>query len=137
MGQRVQPGDVLAIPLGDGRFAFGKVFKDTSLGVYDYIAFEKDALPSLDTPFAFIVGVFPDLLKSGEWPRVFRHPFSNEEDAWPPPYVVRDVISGSTSIYHKGAMRPASENDCKHLEPAAVWDKHHILDRIESLYRKN
>jgi hypothetical protein len=130
MTQRIKVGDVLAIPLPDGRFAFCRVLKDAAIGVYDDLAATKDAPPPLDTNYSFVVGVYRDVLTSGEWPRVLREPFAHEEDAWPPPFVVRDVISGDVSIYHKGIMRPASAEECQGLEPAAVWEKEHILDRI-------
>src|SRR5216683_2727187 len=31
-------GAVVAVPLPDGRFAFAKVFRDTDLGVYDFVS---------------------------------------------------------------------------------------------------
>lgn len=133
MAIRVRSGDVIAIPLGDARFAFGRVLKDASIGVYEYIADAQDKPPPIDTPYAFVVGVYLDVLTSGEWPIVLRRPFPNEEDAWPPPSVVRDVISGNVSIYHKGAMRSASREEIEGLEPAAVWNKEHILERIADL----
>ena len=135
MKKRVQVGDVLAIPLDDGRFAFCRVLKDASIGVYDYVVATPETLPPLDMSYAFVVGVYTDVLTSGEWPRVLRKPIPNEESAWPPPYVVRDVISGKVSIYHQGVMRPASSEECQGLEPAAIWDKEHILERIKRLGR--
>lgn len=32
------PGDVVAIPLGNRRFAFGRIYRDASIGVFDYLA---------------------------------------------------------------------------------------------------
>jgi hypothetical protein len=133
MAKRVKTGDVVAIPLDDGRFAFARVLKDAAIGVYEYTANSQDVPPPIDTPYAFVVGVYRDVLTSGQWPVVLRQPFPNEEDAWPPPNVVRDVISGKVSIYYKGVMRPASSEEAEGLEPAAVWDKEHILERIGHL----
>jgi hypothetical protein len=127
---RIRPGDILAIPLNDGRFAFGRVHKDASIGVYRYVASSPDKPPPPETDYLFTVGVFRDVLTSGEWPVVASRPFQNEEQAWPPPYSVCDPISGKFSAYHKGRMRSASSAECEGLEPAAVWDKEHIIDRI-------
>jgi hypothetical protein len=132
VAKRIRLGDVLAIPLNDGRFAFGRVLKDACIGIYRYVAIAKDAPPPLDTQYLFIVGVYRDVLTSGQWPVVARAPFGNEEEAWPPPNVVRDPIDGTCSIYHHGQMRPASLAECDGLEEAAVWEKEEIIDRIRS-----
>jgi hypothetical protein len=76
------------------------------------------------------VGVYRDVLTSGEWPIVARIPFEKDEEAWPPPNFVHNVISGKYSIYYKGEMRPASPAECEGLERASVWDKEHIVARI-------
>lgn len=123
-------GDVIAIPLADGRYAFGRILKDASVGFYRYIANNPNDLPHPDVDYMFVVGVYRDLLTSQKWPVVAKRPFDSEEDAWPPPNVVRDMISGEVRIYHKGAMRPASSTECEGLETAAVWDRQEILERI-------
>ncbi|WP_217504690.1 hypothetical protein [Paenibacillus taichungensis] len=56
--------------------------------------------------------------------------FADEEEAWPPPASVIDKISGEYLIYHKGEMRPSNSKEYKGLEIAAVWEAHHIVDRI-------
>jgi hypothetical protein len=123
---------VLVIPIKEGRFAFCRILKDASIGVYDYIRSSVEAIPSIGTQFLFVVGVYRDVLKSGQWPVVAHLRFDKADDAWPPPYVVRDVISGGCSIYHKGKMRPSSPEMCENLEPAEIWDEHEIVDRILS-----
>jgi hypothetical protein len=57
-------------------------------------------------------------------------PSQSPEDDWPPPSCVRDPISGAMQIYHHGHMRPATPAECEGLEPAAVWDFHHLVDRL-------
>jgi immunity protein 26 of polymorphic toxin system len=129
--KRIRPnvGDIFQIPLLDGRFAYGKVFRDASVGIYQKI-FDSPTLPPIRAPFAFIVGLYDDILKSGKWHIIGHEPFESEEDEWPPPNFVLDEISGEYSIYHKGEMRPSSEDECHGLERAAVWDAHHVIDRI-------
>jgi hypothetical protein len=129
--KRIRPkaGDIFQIPLPDGRFAYGKVFRDASVGVYQKI-FDSPTEPPIEAPFAFIVGLYDDILKSGMWPIVGHEPLESEEDEWPPPNFVQDEISGAYSIYHKGEMRPSSEEECRRLERAAVWYAHHVIDRI-------
>src|SRR5215211_5135101 len=72
MAQRIMPGDVVAVPLDDGRFAFGLVFKDASIGVYEYASPASAARPPPDARFLFVVGVYCDVRTCGEWPCVAR-----------------------------------------------------------------
>jgi Immunity protein 26 len=130
MAMKIKLGDMLAIPLHDGRFVFGRVLNDASIGIYRYIAGSKDEPPPTETDYLFVVGVYRDVLTSGQWPRIAHIPFETEEESWQPPCVVCDPITGKRSIYHKGVIRSASVAECKDLEPAAVWDKEHIIDRI-------
>jgi hypothetical protein len=127
--QRIRPGDNLEICLPDGRYAYGKIFNDASIGVYDIVTSTR-AVPAMGASFMFVVGVYRDLLTSGKWPRVAHEPFPTPEDAWPPPYAVKDPISGEWSIYHRGNIHPANQSTVAHLEVAAVWDENHIVQRI-------
>jgi len=127
--KRIKLGDVYAIPLPDGRFAFGRRFKDASIAIYRYIGKSVEDIPQ-DEDYQFIVGVYDDVLKSGQWTVVINRPFEDEDEAWPPPACVIDKLSGGYSIYHKGEMKRASKQDCDGLEVAAVWEAEHIIDRI-------
>lgn len=131
--KRIRPkvGDIFQIALPDGRYAYGKVFRDASVGIYQRI-FDSMTVPPIMSPFAFFVGIYNDILKSGIWPIVGHESFTSEEAEWPPPNYVKDVISGEYSIYHKGQMHSSTEKECRGLEPAAVWDTQHVIDRIMS-----
>jgi hypothetical protein len=126
---KVAVGDILRIPLPDGRYAFGRVLRDASVGIYRETTAASGTPPSA-TDYMFVVGVYDDVLASGRWPVVGHADFSNPEDEWPPPYCITDKITGRMSLYHKGQTRPASEAECRGREPAAVWDAHHIVERI-------
>lgn len=129
--KRIKPqvGDIFEIRLPDNRFAYGKVFRDASIGVYEKI-FSSPAEPPINSSFAFIVGLYSDILKSGMWPIVSHEPFDSVEAEWPPPACIKDVISGGYSIYHKGEIRASTAEECVGLEKAAVWDADHVIDRI-------
>lgn len=77
--------------------------------------------------------MYDDVLWSAAVPVVGHDPSRVADDDWPPPYCVRDVISGSVKIYHHGMMRPATLDECEGLEPAAVWDLHPVVDRLMGL----
>jgi hypothetical protein len=123
-----QPGDVVEIMLPTERYAYGRVLRDASVAFYRETTDEPGQPPIGSRDFQFVVGVYDDVLKSSSV--VGHDPSRDPEEDWPPPYCVRDVISGETKLYHKGVMRPARTEECEGLEPAAVWDLHHIIDRL-------
>jgi len=127
---RICVGDVSEIPLPNGKFAYGRVYDDAGVGIYTEISDVPDSPPLGSREFLFNVGVYEDILKSGRWRIVGHDPFEDNESPFPPPSYIEDVISGECSIYHKGEIRRASRAECRGLEETAVWDSHHIIDRI-------
>ena len=126
---KVRVGDILQIQLPNGTFAYGKVFRDASVGIYRKI-FDSPVEPPINSPFAFTICLYNDILKSGMWPIVSQEPFRSLEDEWPPPMCIKDPLSGSYSVYHKGEIRASTKAECEGLETAAVWDADHVIDRI-------
>jgi hypothetical protein len=127
--KRLKLGDVYAILLPNSKYAFGRTFFDASIGIYKHIGEKIDDLPKTED-YQFIVGIYEDVLKSGQWPVVDNRPFKNDEEKWPPPMCVIDSITGEYSIYHKGEFRDASKSECEGLEMAAVWEAEHVIDRV-------
>lgn len=125
-------GDVVAIPLPNGRFAYAKVYRDAGLGVYDLVS--GHILPVEDVvgcEVVFVDGCFFTSIENGEWKIIGNDPFEFEEDAWPPPHYIEDVIIPSKyRIYHKGDMRPASAEEVKGLDRAVVHQTFTFINRI-------
>ncbi len=119
----------MQVPLSDGRFAYGRVYRDASIAFYRKASPGPGHPPLGDRDFAFCVGVYRDVVL--RWERVGRDPFTEDEDeGWPPPSAIQDVISGEWRIYHRGEMRAATADEAEGLEPAAVWDGQHVLPRL-------
>lgn len=127
--KRIKIGDVYAIPLPNGKYAFGRIFKDAGIGIYKYIGESIEDIPK-DEEYQFIVGVYEYVLKSGDWTVVENRPFKSDDEAFPPPACINDSLSGKHSIYHKGEIRNATKSECEGLEIAAIWADNHIIDRI-------
>lgn len=130
MRKRVRVGDVFQIPLPDGRYAYGRVYKDASVGIYSAITDEPSQPPIGSRDLLFTVGLYSDILEKGLWKIIAHDSFGSDESPWPPPYFVRDLISGDYQIYHKGLFRPAGPEEIEGLEEAAVYDSEHIVGRI-------
>jgi hypothetical protein len=127
--KRIKIGDIYAIPLPNGKYAFGRIFKDAGIGIYKYIGESIEDIPKGEE-YQFIVGIYEDVLKSGDWTVVENRPFMSDDEAYPPPSCIIDIISGKYSIYHKGEIRSSTKSECEGLEVAAVWADNHIIDRI-------
>lgn len=137
-GKRKKIGDVYAIPLPNGKYAFGRIFKDAGIGIYKHIGDTIGDIP-IAGEYQFIVGVYDYVLKSGDWTVVENRPFKNDDEAFPPPSCIIDSLSGEYSFYHKGQIRSATKSECEGLEITAVWADNHIIDRImgEVKWHKN
>ncbi|MCB2362509.1 Imm26 family immunity protein [Clostridium estertheticum] len=126
--KRIRLGDVYAIPLPDGRYAFGRLFKENSIAVYRHSGINLDDI-SKEEDYRFVVAVYKDVLQDGKWIIVGNRTFKNDE-AWPPPKYIIDKMNGKYSIYYKGEIIHSTRDKCIGLEVASVWDAHHIIDRI-------
>ena len=127
--RRLKLGDIYEIPLPNGKNAYGRLFKECTLAIYKKIYSTIAELPD-EEEYQFFVSVYKDLLQDGEWKAVGDRKFKNEDDAWTPPRCVIDAITQKGSLYYKGQIVPCSYEECKDLEIVAVWDRHHVVDRI-------
>ena len=116
------------MPLPDGRFAYGRVYRDATVCFYRRGSVTPGLPPIGSRDFAFCVGVYDDVVAS--WERVGSDPFDSHELAWPPASSIQDPITGRWSVYERGAIRPADGNQAESLEPAAAWDEHHLIPRL-------
>lgn len=128
-GQRRKLGNIYAIPLPDGTYAFGRLHK----GVVVAIAKEK-SLNMNDIPdfrnIDFFVSVYNDVLTDGEWPKVGYMPFSEGEDIIGPKTYIYDNVADRYEIYYDGVITIVPKEECLGLEVTAVWDRHHVVDRL-------
>lgn len=128
--QRWQVGDVFQIDLPDGRYAYGRIYRDSTVGIYREITDEPGRAPIGSSDFLFTVGMYDDILDRGKVRIVGSDPFLDEESEWPPPTCIKDAISGEYSLYHKGKITESTKRRCAELEEAAVWEYEHIVSRI-------
>ncbi|WP_197479951.1 hypothetical protein [Paenibacillus swuensis] len=89
--------------------------------MYKHVGENIGDLPSIEE-YQFIVGVYDDVLKSGNWPLVDSRPFRNDNEKWPSSTCIIDSISGEYFIYYKGEMLEATKEQCEGMEIAAVWE---------------
>ncbi len=127
--RRLRLGDIYEIALPNGKKAYGRLYKEYTLAIYDQICDDISELPE-DSNYRFFVGVYKDLLQDGVWPVVGNRGFGSDDEAWPPPQCVVDAITMIGSLYYKGIITPCSYEECKDLEVVSAWDRNHVVDRI-------
>jgi hypothetical protein len=122
-------GDVVEVVLPRGRYAYGRVYRDATIGFYRARTTEAGRPPIGSRDFAFFVGVDDQAFKKLRV--VGADVFAHGEEDWPPPASIRDPITGDYSIYHRGAIKPSAVEDAAHLEPAASWGLDHLVERLD------
>lgn len=130
-------GDVVQLTLPNGTFAYGRVLRDTSVAFYRETTSDPGEPPIGSRDYQFVVGVYNDVFKSSKTAIIGHDPSRDAEDEWPPPYSVRDHLTRRVSVYYKGKLRPAEEDEVRGLEPAAVWALDHLTDRLVGKQRGN
>ena len=129
--QRVKLGDIVAIPLPDGMFAFGREF-ESGLGVYDHVGKTVFDTPKGIRRFLFIVGVITQDLNSGQWPKIGKDSdLPKDSVGWERGYI-QDALNGSLLIYdhESGQSHIATDEECRGLEQVAAWGAGHVVDRV-------
>lgn len=127
MAHRKKVGDLYAIQLPNGEVAYGRVLQEVSVAFYKHRGKDMGDLPTGEE-YEFTVCVHKSCFRG--WTFIESRPFANPEDARPPCYQMKDVFTGKYRIYDFGDIRPATEEECKHLEVCAVWENEHIVDRL-------
>lgn len=125
--RRPKVGDVVQVALPDGTFAYGRVLRE-GVGFYRTRTNTPGAPPIGSRDYEFVVSVFDDAFRG--WPVVGQDPIAEGEDEWAPPSYIEDVISGEFRIYHRGAMRSASKDEVRGLDPQAIYASHSVVDRL-------
>lgn len=121
-------GGIYAIPLPDGTFAFGRLYRE-GLAIFKKRSTDMNNIPDFEVDF--YVGVYKDVLTDGKWPLVGTIPFKENEDIWAPPMFIEDMLRpGNYEIYHKGNIRKSTKEECIGLEYCAVWARNHVVDRL-------
>lgn len=129
MAKKIRIGNVYEIPLPNGKKAYARLYKEYTLAIYEGL-YDNYSQLEHDTKIYRFICVYRDVLNNPEWKIVDYKPFSNEDDAWAPPRRVIDPLTLEGRLYYKGVISKCTFDECKDLEVAEVWDKHHVEDML-------
>lgn len=119
--QQYKVGQIVAIPLPDKRFAYGRVFNDLDVGVYDFLSDEIESIERVVKKNILFYNVVTDrAIKNGAFTVIGEQPFPDEESAWAPPMamgiVPEDHSVGMLHIAHKGNFLPAAPDQAAGMD---------------------
>lgn len=84
----------------------------------------------------FIVAVYNDIITQGHWFKVGKLPIREDLSILPMQFIQDTLDSEKYSLYNPntGEITPTTRDKAIGLERAAVWDAHHVEDRIRDYY---
>ncbi|NUM55672.1 MAG: immunity 26/phosphotriesterase HocA family protein [Candidatus Hydrogenedentes bacterium] len=139
MKQKIVPGDVFEVDLKDGSYAYGRVLRNV-FGFYDLRASTCPPVEEIVAhPMIFKIWVMDYAIERRLW-RIIGHVPLSQELTVTPRFFKKDPITGRLTITVDGSQEiPATYDECKELECAAVWDPEHVEDRLRDHFegRKN
>lgn len=127
-------GDVVAIPLGDGRFSFGRIYHG-AVGIYSGTSAEFPILSALARRRPrrfFYYAMLPGSRGHFDWLFVGRLPFVSGEDSDAPPMSASDPIfhPGRHRLYHKGFYRDVTEAETCGLQHYTIHAPQSIREAL-------
>ena len=119
--QKYKVGQIVAIPLPEGRFAYGKVFNNLAVGVYDFLSDQIEPVEQVvKNGLLFYSAVTDRAIKHGAFTVIGEQPFPDEESAWAPAMAAgifpEDHSIGMLHITHKGHYLPASPDQAAGMD---------------------
>ena len=136
--QRRVVGAVMEINIDDEYYVYAQSYPHSQEVVFDYRSSEplEDLSVLLSAKQLFRVAVYRRVIGSGYWKKVGKLPL--REDLLPVQmkYVYHKYDDMQFEIYNPatGKVTPATKDECRGLEPAAVWDYMHVEQRIKDYY---
>ena len=138
--QKRKKGDIVQIDLGDGFHSYARVLEEAMFAFYDSrTANDLPVDQIISCRILFSIAVMNHAVMRGRWKIVGHIPLEEALVVSRPRFIQDALKPESFSIYERGAIRPATREECIGLECAAVWDPTHAEDRIRDHYlgRKN
>lgn len=128
---------MIQLSLPNGKYAYGRTLRDAGVSLYAEMSAVPGRPPIGSRDYLFTVGVYNDQVNTPEFPVVGHDPSLDEDDEWPPPSAIKDILTGKYRIYYKGLMRPSAGYEHEGLEIAAVWDMKQITERLMVMTEAN
>lgn len=136
--QRITIGAILEINIDNKYYTYAQILDKGGYAFFDYKN-EKhlnDLSILQEKPVLFIVGVYEDVVKKGHWLIVGKLNIRQELTIQPMQFIQDALHPDRFEFYNPntGDITPAKKEKIRGLERAAVWEAHHVEDRIKCHY---
>jgi hypothetical protein len=127
-------GAFLKIDLEEAYHTYARILKKPSFAFYDIKT--KDNIENLDVlenlSILFIIAVYDDAVTKGRWIKIGKRPLEPSLKKLPLKFMQDKMKPSNFSLYNpnNGEIVPATKEQCKDLERAAVWEPEHVEDRL-------
>ena len=132
--QKLEIGGVFTIPFPDGFFGYGRILEKSNIAVYKYFTatFEKEVYSIVTKPVLFIVAIYDDVIKKGEWKIIGKELLDENLKIIPMKFIQDALNPNSFSLYNPntGEIIQSTKKQCIELERSSVWDSNHVIQRI-------
>lgn len=141
--QRKTPGAILEIKIENQYYCYAQILQVSGTAFLDYHSKEKlkDISILVNCPVLFVVAVYNDIITQGHWLKIGKLEIRDDLKFPPMEFIHDEQKPEKFELYNpsSGAIIPATKEECRGLERCAVWDKHHVEQRLSDYYagRKN
>jgi hypothetical protein len=136
--QRITIGAILQINIENDYYTYAQILGKSAYAFFDYKTKEplKDLYILLDKPVLFITNVYDDVVTKGHWLKVGKIELRSDLLEIPMQFIQDAQHPDRFEFYNPntGDITPATKQEIKGLERAAVWEASHIQDRIRDHY---
>lgn len=137
--QQITEGAILEINIENQYYVYAQILlKGLGYAFFDFKSENKllDFSILHKSRVLFIVMVYNDVITQGKWQKVGKLDVREDLRVQPMKFI-RDVLNPDKfRLYdpNTGVMMPATKEECKGLEVAAVYEAEHIEQRISDYY---
>jgi hypothetical protein len=132
--QRWEPGTVIRTTNADGDTYYGRLLEFPWAAFYDLRTEQPldDLQAIVAAPVAFTVAAHKDLIAKNQWEAIGSVALDGSLQP-PAEQAMIDVLDPDHHqiIDAEGNIRDATAAEVAGLEPAAVWDPEHVVDRLD------
>lgn len=133
--QKYIEGAILKIQFTPSTHTYARLLRSPILAFYDSISTVDIPIESIITrPVLFKIAVMRKAITSGRWSQIGVVPL-DASLLVPPTFFRQDGLNPNKLFLHTaGIERPATREECVHLERAAVWEAEHVEERLRDYY---
>jgi hypothetical protein len=124
----IKPGNVYSVPLDCGKYGYAQALEFPEFAFFN-VATENELSAQDVVTYPVMFRIWVHKSSVSEWNKIGKVQINSALSEQVPRFK-QDAINGKLSIYINAQEKPASFNEVKGLECAAIWESSHILSRI-------